>query len=397
MKSKLWQSSTQSALHPLVEKYTVDNDWQVDQKLLGYDIEASIAHAQMLAKVRLISDEESAALVDELSRLMKLWQNGNFEIVQQDEDGHTAIETHLAQKLGSTGRKIHTGRSRNDQALVMMRLYMKDKIRQICSLMVSLDESFVEVIERIGDQPMPGYTHTQKAMPTTVGMWLEAYKDAFSDIEQYLLQTMKYIDQNPLGSAAGFGIDLNIDRQYTTKAMGFSKVQQNPMYCGLSRGLFEMTYLQSLNMIMTATAKFATDMLMFTSQEFDFFRLPSNMTTGSSIMPHKQNYDLFEIMRAKGHGFTGYINQLAAISGGVGSGYHRDLQLTKKISLSATDEVIDTLDILALCVSKLEINKAKLNSAMTEELQTVHKINELVKSGVPFRDAYQQVKKRHFQ
>lgn len=392
MKSKLWQSSDAGALHPSIEKYTVGDDRLLDQRLLGYDITATKAHAHMLASIGILSDDEYKKLGTALDNLLHAWQTGDFDIGAVYEDGHTAIEMYLTDKLGNIGKKVHTGRSRNDQALVMMRLFMKDQLGIVYDMLDTAVDKYDAMAKRYISQPMPGYTHTQKAMPTTVGTWLGSYGDALRDMKGYVQASVNVVDQNPLGSAAGFGVSLDLDCAMTTRELGFAKIQANPMYCGLSRGVFELVAIQALAPIMVFAGKFATDMLLFTSQEFDFFRLPTDMTTGSSIMPHKRNYDVFEIMRATSHGFSAHTLKLQSITASVGSGYHRDLQLTKATTLQAFDECISTLKILSLVVGQLESNPDKLDAAMTDELYTVEAVNKLVAQGVPFRDAYKQVK-----
>lgn len=390
--NKLWQSTATGTLHPLIEAYTIGDDQVLDQMLLGHDITATKAHAHMLEKIGVLTHEEYRQLADALDELLQAWQQGEFKLTTEHEDGHTAIELYLTEKLGPIGKKVHTGRSRNDQALVMMRLYIKTELETVVDKLQAVAQAYAGKIASIGQTEMPGYTHTQKAMPSSVGMWLGSYHDAFSDLRQLVTHSIAAIDQNPLGSAAGFGVTLPLDRQMTTDELGFATIQENPMYCGLSRGIFELIAVQALNPIMTFAGKFAEDMLLFTSQEFNYFKLPVTMTTGSSIMPHKRNYDVFEIMRATAHAFPNYAFQLQAIATGAGSGYHRDLQLTKKITMDAFTSALDTLEVLALCVSELEANTDRLAEAMTDELYTVAKINELVEKGVPFRDAYQQVK-----
>lgn len=390
--NKLWQSTATGTLHPLIEAYTIGDDQVLDQMLLGHDITATKAHAHMLEKIGVLTHQEYRQLADALDELLHKWQQGEFKLTAEHEDGHTAIELYLTEKLGPIGKKVHTGRSRNDQALVMMRLYIKTELETVVDKLQTVAQAYAGKIASIGQTEMPGYTHTQKAMPSSVGMWLGSYHDAFSDLRQLVTHSIAAIDQNPLGSAAGFGVTLPLDRQMTTDELGFAKIQENPMYCGLSRGIFELIAVQALNPIMTFAGKFAEDMLLFTSQEFHYFTLPVTMTTGSSIMPHKRNYDVFEIMRATAHAFPNYAFQLQAIATGAGSGYHRDLQLTKKITMDAFTSALDTLEVLALCVSELEANTDRLAEAMTDELYTVAKINELVEKGVPFRDAYQQVK-----
>lgn len=392
-KNKLWQASDGDALDPVVEKYTVGDDQTLDQLLLGHDITATKAHAHMLEKIGILNADEYEQLAAKLDELYALWQDGSFVVTSEYEDGHTAIETYLTAELGDIGKKVHTGRSRNDQALVMMRLYVKDNMQTIQEATKQLIDAYEKKTKEVGDQPMPGYTHTQKAMPASVAMWLGSYHDAFNDALPYLKDTTNYLDQNPLGSAAGFGVGLPLDRDMTTKELGFKTVQENPMYCGLSRGVFELAAVQALSLLMVYAGKFADDMLRFTSQEYDFFSLPRTMTTGSSIMPHKRNYDVFEIMRANAHEFGLHAGKLQAIAGGVGSGYHRDLQLTKGITIKALETAKSTIEVLTLCINNLSLKKEKLDAAMTEELETVAAINKLVEQGVPFRDAYQQVKK----
>lgn len=392
MKTKLWQSNDTSSLHPVIERYTVGNDTVYDQKLLGYDIAASKAHAAMLGKTGLIKAREAKQLVEGLDTLLAAWSAGKFVLDSSYEDGHSAIEAHLIKALGQTGKKIHTGRSRNDQALVMMRLYLKDNLGKLSSQVNELSGAFTTAAQKYGDIPMPGYTHMQKAMPTSVGLWLGAYADGLGDANTLLQSTTGIIDQNPLGSSAGFGSSLAIDREFTTTELDFAKTQQNPLYCGVSRGIFELLAVQSIQPLMVLAGKFAADMMLFTTQEFGFFSLPARFTTGSSIMPHKQNYDLFEIMRGKAHAFSAYSLQLHALASGIGSGYHRDLQLTKQPVVDAFDCVNDTLQVLLAVVPQLIVHQNVLASSITTEMHSVEVIDKLVAAGVPFRDAYKQVK-----
>jgi len=390
--SKLWQEDKTVALDPLVEAYTVGDDYLHDQQLLGYDIRASQAHASMLQAIGVLDAGELAQLDAALAGLLQLWTAGKFKIEQSQEDGHTAIEQYLTEKLGAAGKKLHTGRSRNDQVAVMMRLYLKDNLKQVMKLTSELAKAFRAAANKAGSTPMPGYTHMQKAMPTTVAVWLGSFADGFADLQTILGAALTVIDQNPLGSAAGFGVSVGIDREHTTQTLGFAKTQDNTMYCGLSRSLFELLAIQALSPLMVLAGKFAQDMLLFTTEEFGFFSLPPSFTTGSSIMPHKHNYDLFEVMRGNAHSFTSYTGQLQAISVGMGSGYQRDLQLTKATTLHAFSITESTLSVLASAVSHLKINKQKLSAVITPEMLSVTAINKLVEQGVPFRDAYNQVK-----
>ena len=389
---KLWQTGGSAGLNPKVEAYTVGNDTQDDQQLLGYDIQASRAHVKMLGSIGILNEDEPQKLLEALDNLLAEWREGKFTIRADQEDGHTAIEQYLVGQLGDTGKKIHAGRSRNDQALVMMRLYLKDQLQKTTAQTTALANTFNQAAEQSGETPMPGYTHMQKAMPSTVAMWLSSYADAFADTTITLAAALELTDQNPLGSAAGFGVSLPLDRELTTKELGFKRVQQNPMYCGLSRGLFELVAVQALNPPMVLAGKFAHDMLLFTTQEFNLVSLPDSFTTGSSIMPHKRNYDVFEVMRGRANTFGSYAAQLQALTAGIGSGFQRDLQLTKNITLTAFSEAEATFELLALAVSELRLNKAKLEAAITPEMHSVANINKLVEQGIPFRDAYQQVK-----
>lgn len=393
MKAKLWQTDGMTSLHPTIEAYTVGDDASLDQQLLGYDITATKAHVEMLGESGIIAKAESAVLSNALDELLILWQKGAFLIGNDYEDGHSAIEGYLTQQLGDVGKKVHTGRSRNDQALVMMRLYLLDALERALGKTNAVSQVFSQAAKDAGVIMMPGYTHQQKAMPTTVAMWLGSFADAFLDQTKLIKAARDIINQNPLGSAAGFGNSLPINREKTTNLLGFGSTQNNPMYCGLSRGIFELMAVQSLTPAMAFSSKFATDMLLFTMQEIPFFSLPETMTTGSSIMPHKHNYDVFEIMRGTAHAFAGYSGQLYALTSGVGSGYSRDLQLTKSITLKALHEYETTLDALLITVPAIQINKSALKSAMTDDLLTVAKINELVTQGMPFRDAYVEIKK----
>jgi argininosuccinate lyase len=327
--NKLWQSSG-SALHPLVEAYTVGEDYRVDQALLPYDLRASRAHARMLRKMNVLTAKELADAERGFADIQNGWENGTFMITREQEDGHTAIEQYLTERYGEVGKKIHTGRSRNDQSLAMLRLYMQEQLTCIDMLVRTLEKS-LRTRARSARIPMPGYTHMQKAMPTTVALWLSSYADALADARQLIAAARAVTDQNPLGSASGFGIStFPLDRAYTTRELGFAKTQENPLYCGMSRGYFETLALAPLGNLMFIANRFASDMLLFTMNEFGFFSLPPEFTTGSSIMPQKRNYDLFEIMRGNVKLFRGYEFQIRGIIEGMQSNYHRDLQLTKK-------------------------------------------------------------------
>lgn len=397
MKStKLWQ--TGSGLHPLVEAFTVEDDYLCDQKLIPYDIQASKAHANMLEKIGVITKTENKQAQKGLDEILKLWENGKFTVEKSQEDGHTAIEQFLTTHCGEVGKKIHTGRSRNDQSMVMIRLFAKAKLQKLIELTGQLIKTFEAKKKAEKGIPMPGYTHMQKAMPASVSLWLESFQHGLRDALQLLESTLKVIDQNPLGSAAGFGInELKLDRKQTTKEMGFAKTQENPMYCGFSRGFFENIVLQAVSNVMILCSRFASDMMLFTMQEAYFFSLPDEFVTGSSIMPQKKNYDLFEIMRGNARVFLGFQQTIQGIIASLGSGYHRDLQLTKKPFLDGIEMAELTLKLMIEVIPAIKSNKENLEKAMTKELFVTDEVYKKVAQGQPFREAYLETKKEFFQ
>jgi argininosuccinate lyase len=389
--SKLWQSGG-TTLHPLVEEYTVGTDYLTDRMLLPYDLQASKAHAQMLKRMGVLSAQELRDIEKGLAEIQTLWAKDAFSITRAQEDGHTAIEQYLTEHYGEAGKKIHTGRSRNDQSLVMTRLFMKEKIAHIDAQAKTLSHVFKRKASST-KSPMPGYTHLQKAMPTSVATWLSLFADALIDTRTLLTAARAVIDQNPLGSASGFGIgSFPLDRAFTTKTLGFAKTQENPLYCGMSRGYFETIALAPLGNIMFIAGRFASDMLLFTMQEFGFFSLPPSFTTGSSIMPQKRNYDLFEIMRGNVKVFRGYEQQIRQIIEGMNSNYHRDLQLTKQPFVDAITMCEKTLALLIEVVPQIEIHTDALDKSMTPDIFATDEVYKLVKKGATFRDAYRTVK-----
>lgn len=389
---KLWQADA-SSLHPLVEAYTVGQDYLFDQQLIPYDVQATRAHAVMLADMKVLSPAELRQIGNALDELLAKWSKGAFVITQAQEDCHTAIEQYLVTSLGDLGKKIHTGRSRNDQVLVMLRLYEKTMLAELAQALQTVSKTFTSTAKQYADQPMPGYTHMQRAMPTTVGTWLNAFADGFTDSCLAVSAASTLIDQNPLGSASGFGIrNFPLKRQVTTAALGFAKTQENPMYCGLSRGMFEVEVLNALTMPMILASRFASDILLFSTDEFDFVRLPKAYTTGSSIMPNKQNYDLFEVMRANVRIFHAYQQEIQQIVSGLYSGYSRDLQLTKPPLVQGLELVKTTLALLAEVVPQLLIQPKSLHAAMSPDLFATEQVYKLVLEGTSFRDAYLAVK-----
>lgn len=389
--TKLWQKGYK--LNADIESFTVGNDYLLDKRLVKYDCIASIAHAKMLSKIGILSDDEAKRLVKELNKIIDLDKKGKFIIRKEDEDCHTAIENHLTKKLGDIGKKIHTGRSRNDQVLTALRLYYKDQILEVESRARGLVDSMIAFVKEYGNIRMPGYTHTRKAMPSSAKMWGEAIIDSIRDDLMLLDAAKKTIDQSPLGGGAGYGVPLNLDREYTAKELGFLRVQ-NPIYSQNSRGKFESTILHALGQIMLDLNRASSDLIMFSMPEFGFFELPKEFCTGSSIMPQKKNPDALELIRAKYHVILSLEMQLKSMTADLISGYHRDLQLTKEPIMNGFDITNDCLKIFTLIITGTKVSREACEKAMTKELFAAEEAYNLVRKGIPFREAYQQVSKR---
>ncbi len=389
--AKLWQAKG-TALHPLVEKYTVGNDYELDKRLLPYDIEASIAHGQALVKLKILTRAEFTKLKGGLLEILKLHKAGKFEIKQSDEDCHTAIENYLVAKLGGLGKKIHTCRSRNDQVLVATRLYTRHKLKQISIELIKTQKVFLAMAKKYEFLPMPGYTHTRRAMPSSVGHWAAAYVEELINDHMLLESAYKLNDQNPMGAAAGFGINLPLDREYTSKLLGFGRTQVNSLYAVNSRGPTESYILSVLTKVVMTLGRLSNEMIWFTTPEFQFFFLPNEFTTGSSIMPQKKNPDVFEILRSNVNVIVALQTQVKDISKNLISGYNRDTQLTKEPLIKGMGIARRSLEIASLVMAKVKPNKEKLMKSLEPEFFAVHEANRLVKEGMPFRDAYTHVK-----
>jgi len=390
---KLWDKGIETSKE--MEKFTVGNDYLIDNKLVKYDCLASIAHAMMLQKAGVLNKEELQKLVEGLKEIILLDSKSAFEIKQEDEDCHTAIENYLVKKYGDIGKKIHTARSRNDQVLTAMRLYEKEELKQIKGMIIELGKALQTAIKKYGYVPIPGYTHMQKAMPTTVAVWLGSFYDALQDDIKQIDAAYLLVDQNPLGSAAGFGVPVfKIDKKMTAKLMGFSKVQENPIYCQLSRGKFEACVINALGQIMHDLNKLAADLILFSMQEFGYVTLPAEFCTGSSIMPQKKNPDVIELVRAKYHVVLGEEFKVKSLIGNLNSGYNRDMQLTKEPLFNSVDITKSSIAIMAKIISKMQINEEKCKKAMTNELYATEEAYKLVQKGMPFREAYKEVGKR---
>jgi len=374
-----------------ISGFTVGNDYLLDQKMVKHDAIATIAHAATLQKAGILSEQELSKLKVALKEIISLLEKGNFIVKPEQEDSHTAIEEHLTQKLGNLGKKIHAGRSRNDQVIAMTRLYSKEKMLEAEQQLLELCKQILVLAEKHEFTPMPGYTHTRKAMPSSVGLWASSFAEQLLDSLKLLEAAFALNNQCPLGAAAGFGSALPLDRAFTAKLLGFDKVQNNVFSTQHSRGKIEAAIVSALSQIMLDLAKASQDMIMFSMPELGFFSLPGEVCTGSSIMPQKHNPDVLELVRAKSKKVNSMLFQLLSISAGVGSSYHRDLQLTKRPLIDSLDETIACLKAMQIVFAKLKVNKENCTKACTSEIFAADKANEMVLKGVPFREAYQKV------
>lgn len=386
---KLWQKG--AVAHEKVDKFTVGKDREYDIVLAQYDCQASIAHAKMLAKIGLISISESEQLCKVLEELKIAAETGNFTIEDEFEDMHSKIEHVLTKKLGDSGKKIHTARSRNDQVLVAMHLYLKTELGEIKTQVIAMFDLLLELSEKYENDLLPGYTHLQVAMPSSVGMWLSAYAENLIDDLYFWEAAYKIADQNPLGSAAGYGSAFPIDRELTTELLGFDQLKINSLAAQMSRGKLEKSTSIALSSIGNSLAKLSMDICLYMGQDFNFISFPKNLTTGSSIMPHKKNPDLFELVRGKCNNLQALPNQLALLTSNLPSGYHRDLQLAKGPIIDAIQELKACMDILLFSLPKLEVTKDITAQKKYDYLFSVDTLNTEVIAGKPFRDAYHEL------
>jgi len=390
---KLWEKGYK--LNKLIEDFTVGGDYILDQKLVEYDCIASKAHAKMLGKIGVLKKEEVKKLVKELNNIVKLNEKGRFKISKEQEDCHTAIENYLIKKLGDLGKKIHTGRSRNDQVLTALRLYYKKELTDCRELVNELIKTIAKFLKQYGKVKLPGYTHTRKAMPSSIKMWGSSFIDSMKDNLELIDLALQLVDQSPLGTGAGYGIPLKIDRKYTARILKFGKIQRNTIYTQNSRGKFESTILHALGQIMFDLNKVATDLIIFSIPELGYFELPKELCTGSSIMPHKKNPDVLELLRAKYHIILTYEFQVKNIISNLPSGYNRDFQLTKEPTMKGLEIAEESLSITNLIFRNLKVNKENCDKALTKDVCATEKVYKLVKKGVPFREAYRIISKEH--
>lgn len=386
---KLWQKGYD--LNKEIESFTTGIDYLLDMQLIEFDCIASQAHARMLGKTGILKENEVSEIVSQLNALIELVKAGEFTILPEQEDCHTAIEAYLTEKLGEPGKKIHTGRSRNDQVLTALRLYTKTQLENTLLSTQKTISAIENFVIRVGEEPTPGFTHTRKAMPSSTKMWAESFRDALEDDLSLLRCAINLVDQSPLGTGAGYGIPLPMDREFTANELGFAKVQKNPIYAQHSRSKFDLFAVHVLVQVMFDLNRLATDLIFFTLPEFDLFKLPEEFLTGSSIMPQKKNPDVLELMRAKFHELSGYEAAIRSCTANLISGYNRDVQMTKEPLMKAFNSSLHTLAIAELLFNNLSINKEKCSAAMTEELFATEQAYKLVQEGMPFRDAYRQI------
>ncbi len=388
--NKLWQKASTN-IDQRIEAFTVGEDRDLDKRLSRFDILGSMAHITMLKEVELLTAEECEKLKQELGQLYTLAEQGQLEIETGIEDIHSQIELLLTRKLGQTGEKIHSARSRNDQVLVDLRLYFRAEIEQIVNQVNALFQLLQKRSREHKDNLMPGYTHLQEAMVSSFGLWFGAFAENLVDDLQLWLAAFKIINQNPLGSAAGYGSSLPINRQRTTELLGFDTLNYNVIHAQLGRGKTELQLSFAIASLAQTIGKLAMDICLFSNQSFGYVQLPDSMTTGSSIMPHKKNPDVFELLRARCNHLQALPQQVLMITQNLTSGYHRDFQLLKAAIFPALDELKSCLDICHYGIEHLQIKAVDLYSERYQMLFTVEAVNELVKAGIPFRQAYREV------
>lgn len=386
---KLWEKGIPT--DQKINLFTVGNDRELDLVLSKYDVLGSIAHAKMLQKINILTEKETADLVTTLEEILVEIEKGNFTIEDTFEDVHSKIEYLLTEKLGDTGKKIHTARSRNDQVLVDIHLYLKDEISEIKKLTKELFDLLISLSKKYENILLPGYTHLQIAMPSSFGMWLSAYAETLIDDVVLLNAAQKIVDQNPLGSAAGYGSSFPIDRSFTTQELLFAALKYNSVAAQMSRGKSEKTVAFAMSGLASTVSKLAMDICLYMSQNFNFISLPSHLTTGSSIMPHKKNPDVFELIRAKCNKIQALPYEITLLTNNLPSGYHRDFQLLKEGLFPAIQSLKSCLEIASFSIKDIQVNETILDDKKYDYLFTVDALNELVTEGKPFRDAYKIV------
>lgn len=386
----IWQKETTRVTEE-IERFTVGNDRNFDFVLAKYDVQGSLAHVTMLSEVGLLSGEDFKEIKAGLEQILAAIEQGYFSIDDQCEDIHSHIEYMLTQRIGAAGKKIHSGRSRNDQVALDIKLYLKAQLSDIKQAVFRLFDMLIMLSEANKDKLMPGYTHLQIAMPSSFGLWFGAYAEALTDDMELVEVACRMVDKNPLGSGAGYGSSFPLNRTRTTELLGLSGLHYNSIYAQMSRGKTERFVAISLSAIAATLSRLAMDVCLYNSQNFGFLSFPEELTTGSSIMPHKKNPDVFELVRGRCNRIQSVPNELTLLINNLTSGYHRDMQLTKEILFPAIESLKSCLNITVLMLEKVVIKDDILSDERYRYIFTVEKLNELVNAGIPFRDAYRQV------
>ena len=389
MANKLWEKNYE--INHEIERFTVGRDREMDLYLAKYDVLGSMAHITMLESIGLLEKEELKPLLDELKNIYELCEKGEFVIEDGIEDVHSQVELMLTRKLGDMGKKIHSGRSRNDQVLVDLKLFTRHQLKEIADAVKVLFDELLQKSNQYKEVLMPGYTHLQIAMPSSFGLWFGAYAESLADDMLFLQAAYKMTNRNPLGSAAGYGSSFPLNRTMTTQLLGFDSMDYNVVYAQMGRGKMERNVAFALASVAGTLAKMAFDACMFNSQNFSFVKLPKECTTGSSIMPHKKNPDVFELIRAKCNKIQALPQQVMMIMNNLPVGYFRDLQIIKEVFLPAFDELADCLQMAAYIINKIEVNEHILDNPMYDPIFSVEEVNRLAAAGMPFRDSYKKV------
>jgi argininosuccinate lyase len=388
--AKLWDKGKNT--DAMVLEFTTGNDYSVDMNLVPADILGNIAHVRMLHKIGMFNDQELDTIEQGLIDILEDYKQGKFEITPDMEDVHTAVENALTERIGELGQRIHLGRSRNDQSIVDMRLYVRDMLLQVTVGALDCADTILHFARRWWDTPMPGYTHTRPAMPSSMGLWAGAIGEQILDDLMLTGAAYAMMDQCPLGSAAGYGVNIKIDREFTSGQLGFARVQNNTLAVQNSRGKFELAVIQSCQHLMIDLSRTAADIIFFSQPELGFITIPDHLTTGSSIMPHKKNPDVLELVRAKAADMNGIAASVASMLTGLVSGYSRDLQLTKEPVIKALDMTLASLHIMKRMFEGLEVNDKKCVAAFTPDLFAADAANEgAIQKNIPFRKAYKVV------
>jgi len=387
--SKIWQKNTDS--NQLVDAFTVGRDRELDRQMAAFDVLGSLAHTQMLETIGLLSREDLDLVQHELKNLYREIEQGNFTIEPEVEDVHSQVELELTRRIGDAGKKIHSGRSRNDQVLVDLKLYFRHELQEMVEAVEKLFRLLIQLSDQYKDVLLPGYTHLQVAMPSSFGLWFGAYAESLADDLEMVLAAWKITNKNPLGSAAGYGSSFPLNRTLTTQLLGFEALNYNVVYAQMGRGKTERIIAQAISAIAATLGRMAMDQVLYLNQNFSFVSYPDNLTTGSSIMPHKKNPDVWEIMRGRCNRLQALPNDVAMMTTNLPSGYHREMQLLKELIFPAFAEVKDCLHMAEYMLQHITVKTDILNDPKYDYLFSVDEVNRLALNGTPFRDAYKQV------